>query len=727
MSNFKNKYLKYKIKYINLKNEMEGGFNLKELQAAKASLKPISPGIPKPKKTPPPISPKPKKTPPPISPKPKKTPLPIPDPKPHTVSTPGGAAASPPPITPMKNIGYDFDGVLHRTMKWYERRGPGLYQGHPDFHKDPSSYQVNRNISNDAKKHIQAGHNVYIITRSPSDKMNFLNINSITLGNYFRENPKNIIVVPMTKSKADIIKSLNITKFVEDSSSELQNISENTTGVDLFFVNTWETFKSNTEPSMMPFVPITPGGAAAPKISIGYDFDGVLHRTMKSYQYKGPGLYQGHPDFHKDPSSYQVNRNISNDAKKHIQAGHNVYIITRSPSDKMNFLNINSITLGNYFRENPKNIIVVPMTKSKADIIKSLNITKFVEDSSSELQNISENTTGVDLFFVNTWETFKSNTEPSMMPFVPLTPGGGAAAAAVTPVVPPAGVPPGTDTINVLSYNVLYKSFTMAEKNNFGRNIIGYINKNYKSAEKPDIMVLLEASPLVPNHTIGESKWYPKINLPNYNTNIHYLAKRGSGGTIIYWSNKFRKDTTVNDTGLNICESSVQKGHTKRPCIGVKLIHNTTGKKYIIIGVHYGHKTRPDIVTKGINEILTNLNYTNEQIIIMGDHNEFFERHKIHQLPLKGDTLLDLKTINPDTGVPYNTCCGNEFAPASQMIPSGTGIWARPFDLAYSNIPSLQMKVDITILPSIEKAKGAKPYRNSTHSDHYPIIGTFTI
>ena len=167
--------------------------------------------------------------------------------------------------------------------------------------------------------------------------------------------------------------------------------------------------------------------------------------------------------------------------RKHILNGDNVYIISRSPSNKMLFLGtLNSTTLIDYFIKNPGNIIVVPKTKSKADIINQYNITKFVEDSTFELQNIYENTTGVDLFFVNTYETYKSNKEPSMTRFVPITPGG--AAVSVAPVVPVATV--ATDTINVLSYNVLFKSFTMPEKIHFGKNIIGYINKNYNPAER---------------------------------------------------------------------------------------------------------------------------------------------------------------------------------------------------------------------------------------------------
>ena len=37
------------------------------------------------------------------------------------------------------------------------------------------------------------------------------------------------------------------------------------------------------------------------------------------------------------------------------------------------------------------------------------------------------------------------------------------------------------------------------------------------------------------------------------------------------------------------------------------------------------------------------------------------------------------------------------------MNPPGN--WGRPFDLAYSNIPSLQMEVETTILPKFKSSK----------------------
>ena len=113
----------------------------------------------------------------------------------------------------------------------------------------------------------------------------------------------------------------------------------------------------------------------------------------------------------------------------------------------------------------------------------------------------------------------------------------------IQPAGPAAAPPP--DSIKLLSYNVLFMSFTFGRskgdknKKPFGNNIINYINKS-----KPDIMVLCEASPLTPKRSIGIEDWYKQITLPNYKTNIAHHSKR-DWGTLIYWSDKFRKDDSV--------------------------------------------------------------------------------------------------------------------------------------------------------------------------------------
>ena len=135
--------------------------------------------------------------------------------------------------------------------------------------------------------------------------------------------------------------------------------------------------------------------------------------------------------------------------------------------------------------------------------------------------------------------------------------------------------------IKLLSYNVLYKSFTFGSsqgnlnKKLFGKNIINYIN-NFE----PDIMVLNEASPLIPVSTIGDDSWYNKIELPDYKENVIYHGARGTNGTLIYWSDKFEKEG--DKFGVNSTKDGFKNSGFGRPCVGVKLVNKNTGKKYII-------------------------------------------------------------------------------------------------------------------------------------------------
>ena len=66
--------------------------------------------------------------------------------------------------------------------------------------------------------------------------------------------------------------------------------------------------------------------------------------------------------------------------------------------------------------------------------------------------------------------------------------------------------------------------------------------------------------------------------------------------------------------------------HASRPCVGTRLIHKSTLQSYIIIGVHYDHFVPVKMVQEGIRTVLLNLqyDYSNDKVIIMGDHNEFY-------------------------------------------------------------------------------------------------------
>ena len=169
-------------------------------------------------------------------------------------------------------------------------------------------------------------------------------------------------------------------------------------------------------------------------------------------------------------------------------------------------------------------------------------------------------------------------------------------------------------------YNVLYKSFVFEKFKKNGNNIIKLINK-----ESPDLLVLNECSPIVPNKNIGISKHFNKIKLKNYKKNVTYHAKNNNG-TLIYWSNKFKK--IKESKGISIFEDGIDNSY-ERPCIGVKLIHINSNKTFIIIGVHLDHYVNNHYYKKGIYKILKELKFNkNDNILIMGDHNEFYEMNK---------------------------------------------------------------------------------------------------
>tara|TARA_B100000575_G_scaffold170605_1_gene136549 strand:- start:5501 stop:8101 length:2601 start_codon:yes stop_codon:yes gene_type:complete len=259
--------------------------------------------------------------------------------------------------------------------------------------------------------------------------------------------------------------------------------------------------------------------------------------------------------------------------------------------------------------------------------------------------------------------------------------------------------------IKLLSYNVLYKSFTDKTQNNNGEKIIKFINN-----KNPDIMVLVEASPLIPDKDIGDQIFYDKIKLKNYK----YYGKKNTGGTIVYWSEKFSfEDSENNSHGLSICKDDINYNYD-RPAIGVRLTHIESKKIYIIIGVHLGHYVSINDYKKGINMILDKMKYNenNEKIIIMGDHNELYENHKKKEIDLSPNTKLKLQSVD-DKGEPYETCCGTD------NDTEHKGKYNRPFDLLYSNVPNINMKV--------EKTQKNNKKGTSDLSDHYPLVGNFKI
>ena len=480
--------------------------------------------------------------------------------------------------------------------------------------------------------------------------------------------------------------------------------------------------------------------------SVGYDFDGVLHRSISEYKFTPAGTVYGRNNDTIKIENYIPNKYILNDMLMHIKNGDNVYIISRNPdkSGKITFLERNNPEIATYFKANPGNNIVEPMSNSKGVSIKRFNISKFVEDSDMELEFIksfNNYDTELQLYFVNTIDNVmnkkKKTCEPGLSLYSIIKQS--AVKPQVPTVKPPTVKPPTvvkplhvvkpptvkttskktlTDKIILLSYNVYFGSFVKGAgghaphlKN--GKKIISLINH-----VKPDIMVLCESSPLIPQIKVGEPMHYNSITLPDYRTmdgaflkNVIFYGRKGTGGTMIYWSNKFEKYITP---GAPLYQGlSIYKGNTAfnygRPCIGIKLRHKESKKIYLVIGVHLDHHISISDYQRGINLILTNLKYDNrsEEIIIMGDHNEIYETHKQKNINFNSNRL----TLKQNYGkTPDGTCCGKDTS------SSHPGVYNRPFDLVYTNVNGLNMRAVRT-----EKSGG------SDHSDHYPIVGGFPI
>lgn len=135
----------------------------------------------------------------------------------------------------IKNIGYDFDGVFHRSINKYTLNG----QGHPNFKENIKDYIPNLNIIDKIKREINEGNNVYIISRNPNDKSEFLKKYKL---NYFLKN-NHIYVASNHKPKYKFIEELNITEFTEDSINELYNIITNISKpIKLFLILTFKYY-----------------------------------------------------------------------------------------------------------------------------------------------------------------------------------------------------------------------------------------------------------------------------------------------------------------------------------------------------------------------------------------------------------------------------------------------------------------------------------------------------
>jgi endonuclease/exonuclease/phosphatase family metal-dependent hydrolase len=233
-----------------------------------------------------------------------------------------------------------------------------------------------------------------------------------------------------------------------------------------------------------------------------------------------------------------------------------------------------------------------------------------------------------------------------------------------------------SDVINLLFWNILYTNF----KDKKGDKIVDYINKT-----KPDIMVLNEASHLVPKDNIGKKDYYDNIKLYGYTSSV-YHAKKDTDGTLIYFNpSKFILLNRSEGISIgmkqhipfvNVNKPYIDKGFS-RACLGVTLDYN--GERIHVIGVHLGHHVPLETIQKGIKQIMDELDIQPEDRVILGG--DFNELYQIKNYETAFDGLTLYKKVN--------TLVGKTNAPS---------------DLIYSNRPL-----------TVDQGKGPP-------SDHFALI-----
>jgi len=199
-----------------------------------------------------------------------------------------------------------------------------------------------------------------------------------------------------------------------------------------------------------------------------------------------------------------------------------------------------------------------------------------------------------------------------------------------------------SDVIKLLFWNILYTNF----KDKKGYEIIEYINKT-----KPDIMVLNEASHLVPKDNIGKKDYYDNIKLDKYTDSV-YHAEKDKDGTLIYFNpSKFK--LLKRSEGISIGRELIPfvnrpyiDSGFSRACLGVTLDYN--GERIHVIGVHLGHHVPLETIQKGIKQIMDELDIQPEDRVILGG--DFNELYQIKNYKTAFDGLTLYNTVNTLVG-----------------------------------------------------------------------------
>nr|QFG74596.1 MAG: hypothetical protein [Megaviridae environmental sample] len=254
---------------------------------------------------------------------------------------------------------------------------------------------------------------------------------------------------------------------------------------------------------------------------------------------------------------------------------------------------------------------------------------------------------------------------------------------------PPSGI---RDKISILSYNIFFQNWNKTINRD---NIINYI-----VFSQTDIIGLQEAS--WGTHEL-------QSRLLNYNSIIDKKGRNGIYNVCLFYN-------TIKFTLINHVSISNKRDPKLRGNICARLQHNMTGEYLIVLVVHFYHWAKDPRSSKPednnmkkiialLDSLLTMVGYSGEQIIILGDGNEFYDKLLVHSTVL---SLLS-KSVNIHFKSDISCCSenGRSLSSATDMI----GTTSNDFDIF----------VDKSIDPIMNSGTNTP----SKFSDHAPIKGIF--
>lgn len=461
-------------------------------------------------------------------------------------------------------------------------------------------------------------------------------------------------------------------------------------------------------------------------LTVGYDFDGVLHKSMaRNSQQPKDNIYdyyingttildfaQRHPNHTSKAAYLTPHKLILDSIRAHYKAGNTIHIISSNISvDKVNkYLLLHDIII-------PVANIHMPVSNKEVKA-EQLNIDIFIDDSCKHIKQLFDYKKSGNLNSLK--RLFYCMPEYNNVVEVDLS----KPSLCADPIIlNNLWVTKRPKTYKCISWNMRFDCTSYHGVNCYN-NMINYIN-----AKKPDIFCAQEASWFPPDNNPPQGVIISStITLNGFISNIAWGGKKNLDNCLVYWNpDEFDIDPNYplspiygTEAILEIDKGYVPKnsisgkyaifnawasgGGKSRPIVGVRLIaKNDSYKCYIIISVHLEHQGKVTSLIGYINQILEALDYqTAHRVILMGDFNELVEEadNKDKYVVLKcGDTS------NPV----YLSLSSNWYSNTHGTCCNPPGYMGRTFDLCYDSDNNFKTEVDSSNLVD-------------NTSDHYPVI-----